>query len=32
MAYRLIFRKIGYEGLIREFSTNGAATEFKWRS
>jgi hypothetical protein len=32
MAYRLIFRKIGYEGLIREFLTNGAATEFKWRS
>jgi hypothetical protein len=32
MAYRLIFRKIGYEGLIREFSTNGAATEFNWRS
>jgi hypothetical protein len=32
MAYRLIFRKIGYEGVIREFSTNGAASEFKWRS
>lgn len=32
MTYRLIFRKIGYEGLICEVAAKGDATEFKWRS